>query len=230
MNEWLIEERKKIEAFFRKRWRGISDEEISDFGAYCVEQWLNGRSPKTSYEYLGIDYLRSFAHRYGTRGSSDMLSRPPGLRVYSETGDVPQLGADSFELRRFNESSALRDRRLSERERIVLILHYEWGFTLKEIGDLLAVSESRISQMLDQTLSAQKKRISAPDASEAERWRQRKEQAALSRELQKQFRVDEKAQRILEKIRCEKRNQMETREIETQEESEDIRPFEISDF
>jgi hypothetical protein len=198
----LVKKKRQAEAFFQKRWKG-QDQHVSDFGAYCVEQWLSGRNPGTSYEYLGIDYLRSFAHRYGTRGSSDMLSRPPGLRVYSETGGLPQLGANSVELRRFEESSLLRDRRLSQRHRIHLILYYEWQFDLKELGDVLGVSESRASQVLTEAVSAQKALIQAGDSSFEERSRQRREQKAVSREIQERFSLDEKTERLLEKIRAQ---------------------------
>ena len=37
--------------------------------------------------------------------------------------------------------------RLPEREQAVLILYYEDGLTLAEIGDALGVTESRISQI-----------------------------------------------------------------------------------
>lgn len=199
--------KEQAEAYFKSRWRGI-EEHISDFGQYCVEQWLSGRNPKTSYEYLGIDYLRSFAHRYGARGSSDMLSRPPGLRMDPEAGGLAQFGADSVELGRFNESSLLRDPRIPQRQRIVLILYYEWGFNLKDIGDVMGVSESRVSQVLDQAVYAQKARLQAADASLETRERQRKEQEKISREVQERLSLDEKTERLLEKLRTQADNPM----------------------
>jgi len=38
-------------------------------------------------------------------------------------------------------------RRLPERERIVIGLYYYDGLTLKEIGEVLGVTESRVSQL-----------------------------------------------------------------------------------
>ena len=80
-------------------------------------------------------------------------------------------------------------------------MYYEWEFNLKEIGDLLAVSESRASQLLDQAVSSQRQRIQAADASEEERERQRIEQKKVSREIQTRFGLCEKTERIMEKIR-----------------------------
>lgn len=42
---------------------------------------------------------------------------------------------------------------LSGPERCAATLYYKWGFTLREIGDCLGVSESRASQILTQSLS-----------------------------------------------------------------------------
>jgi DNA-binding transcriptional MerR regulator len=167
-------------------------------------------------------------HRFGTRGSSDLLSQPTRVKANADFDPIDQLGSDSAELGRFIESSALRDRRLSERDRIILILTYEWGFNLKEIGDLLAVSESRASQLLHSALRAQKKRIQAADASQEERDRQRAKQKEVSREIQNKFRVDEKAARIMEKIRLET-NQGVVQET-IQKTYEEVRSFAIASF
>lgn len=121
--------------------------------------WLSGRHPQTSYKYLGIDFLRKFGYSTGAHISSDLMSQP--TRDLSDTplGEFHKLASDSYELRRYDESSLLRDKRLSQKQRIVLILYYEWGFNLKEIGDVLGVSESRISQVHNKVLHEQKKRI-----------------------------------------------------------------------
>jgi predicted DNA-binding protein YlxM (UPF0122 family) len=214
MNEnEIIKKRSQAEAVYRSKWPS-RDQDVSDFGAYCVEQWLTGRHPETSYYFLGVDYLRSHAYRTGVRGSSDVLSQPTRISLYSEAGGHVQHGTDSFELGRFVESSALRDRRLSERERICLILYYEWKFDLKEIADLFSVSESRASQMLSQALRTQKKRIEAEVTSENERDRQQKEQRSLSREIQARLETDERAQGIVERIRGTKGTGMAESEIE----------------
>ncbi len=49
--------------------------------------------------------------------------------------------------------------KLPERERLVLSLYYEQQLNLKEIGQVLGVSESRVSQILSQTMSRVKSRL-----------------------------------------------------------------------
>lgn len=202
MND-IQDKREQAEAYFRKIWPRLPPEDVSDFGAYCVEKWLSGRSTSTSYSHLGVDYLRKFKNRYGARGSSDLMAQPTRIKYDPTVGGLIQLGSDSFELRRFDESSLLRDRRLGQNERAILILLYEWELTEKEVGDVFGVSESRISQMLHKTMRSQKKRIQADAASGDERERQRKEQEKISRQVQDQRSLDKKTQRIMEKIREE---------------------------
>ena len=70
------------------------------------------------------------------------------------------------------------------------------------------MSESRASQVLDEAMRAQKSRVSAGESSDSERERQRREQEALSREIQERFSMDEKTERLLEKIRAQADNPM----------------------
>lgn len=158
------------------------------------------------------------------------MSQPTRVKDDPTTSRHLQFGSDSIELGRFVESSLLRDRRLSERERIVLVLHYEWGFNLKEIGDVLAVSESRASQVLTQALSSQKKRIQAADASEEERNRQCIEQETIPREIQTQSGVDGKTQSLMEKIRFETNKGMVQKESVWSEEPQEVRSFAVASF
>lgn len=210
----IVKKKGQAEGVFRKKWPQQAKDHVSDFGAYCVEQWLTGRHPETSYVYLGIDYLRSFAHR--TRACGDpSIDRSPGRLRFGPEADVDfGLGRDSVELGRFIESSALRDRRLPRRDRVILILYFQWEFTLGEIGDLFSMSEPRISQLLTKAMSDQKKRIQASAASENERERQRKQQEAISREVQDRSSIDEKTQRMLAKIRSDAAQSMEQRQVQ----------------
>lgn len=213
-DEEIIKWKNSAEAYFKKAYPKLCEEHLSDFGAYCVEQWLSGRDPRTSREFLAIDYLRSFANCTRNGRLRFHASTAGAIPFGPETDVDERLGRDSHELGRFIESSALRDRRLSQKQRIVLILYYEWGLDLKEIGDVMGVSESRVSQVLAQALREQASRLQAADASLEERERQRRQQEALSREVQKRFGPDEKAQSILERIREEQRQRLAEREIE----------------
>jgi RNA polymerase sigma factor for flagellar operon FliA len=52
----------------------------------------------------------------------------------------------------FHEHLTEAIRSLPEREQLVLSLYYDEELNLKEIGDVLGVSESRVSQILSQAL------------------------------------------------------------------------------
>jgi len=131
-----VGKRKSAERYFKKRWKSQPPESVSDFGAYCVEEWLTGRNISTHYFYLGVDYLRSHGVKLGGRGGKDAMQTP--RRISYESVDLAEkrLGADSYDLKRFQYSHALRSSELTRKERITLILYYQYGFTLKEIGDL----------------------------------------------------------------------------------------------
>lgn len=152
----LQKKRTQAQAYFKKHWKNQNRENISDFGAYCVDQWLSGRNIKTNWNFLAIDFLRQFSYRNGIRGSSDIMCSTKRVKFDYEQA----IGTDSAELKRFIESSLLRDKRLSKSDRMVLILYYEWGFSLKEIGDVIGVSEARTSYMLNSALERQKMRLS----------------------------------------------------------------------
>ena len=54
-------------------------------------------------------------------------------------------------------------KRLPERERTVLVLYYEENLTLGEIGDVLGVTESRVSQIHTKAVLQLRSRLTAAD-------------------------------------------------------------------
>lgn len=152
------EDRKKAENYFKKRWPS-KKEFAEDFGSFCTIQWLEGKSEKTNFYRLGIDFLRSFTGGVGLRGSCDAFSRQSARSTDDKNGDTKELARVSRSIERFEHSSLLRDSRLTERERVILILYFEWGFTKKEISHVIGVVESRINKVFAEILEAQKKRI-----------------------------------------------------------------------
>lgn len=146
----LNELRIAAQRFFRLQYSQVGFEEIEDFGSYCVEAWLSGkRKTSTPYKYMGIDYMRE---RTGSRN----LVKKTGVNIERVKEDI---GSDSKDLNRFIDSDMLRDARLPQLTRCILVLYYEWGFDLIEIGDLLGVNASRVSQMLTAAKGLQKKRM-----------------------------------------------------------------------
>ena len=65
------------------------------------------------------------------------------------------------------EDQELRDvmrseiKRLPEREKLVLSLYYDEGLTLAEIGEVLGVTESRVSQIHTKSVLHLRSRLSA---------------------------------------------------------------------
>jgi RNA polymerase sigma factor for flagellar operon FliA len=90
----------------------------------------------------------------------DILSDSAGCRLFSleETLDEPSFGRDQPESATETPDQALSQNqfrselagaieKLPERERLVLSLYYEQELNLKEIGEVLGVSESRVCQI-----------------------------------------------------------------------------------
>ncbi len=63
-----------------------------------------------------------------------------------EDTDAPDP-SQAYRVQALRETLAAAIQRLPERERIVIGLYYYEGFTLKEIGEVLGVTESRVSQL-----------------------------------------------------------------------------------
>ena len=77
------------------------------------------------------------------------------------TGDVPDSPAalvEEGEVRRLVKGEV---RRLPEREKLVLSLYYDEGLTLAEIGTVLGVTESRVSQIHTKAVLHLRARLSA---------------------------------------------------------------------
>ena len=82
--------------------------------------------------------------------SLDELGNEDTPYVEQYPSDTPQP-FDQVREERFNKRLAEAIASLPERERLVLALYYDRGLNLKEVGAILGVSESRVSQLLGQT-------------------------------------------------------------------------------
>lgn len=70
-----------------------------------------------------------------------------GAEPMALTGDVPDSPAAQVEEKEVKRLVRGEVRRLPEREKLVLSLYYDEGLTLSEIGTVLGVTESRVSQI-----------------------------------------------------------------------------------
>ncbi|MAZ66199.1 MAG: RNA polymerase sigma factor FliA [Kangiellaceae bacterium] len=66
-------------------------------------------------------------------------------------GDEDQFTSQQVEQDKFKQALAEAIKTLPEREKLVLALYYDEELNLKEIGAVLGVSESRVSQIMNQT-------------------------------------------------------------------------------
>ncbi len=121
-----------------------------DLGREPREDEIAGALGLAGEEYARVlDSVRSLE-----LGTIRQLATPDGdgqtLEVAIESSDGPDLQLERAELRR-HLAGALGE--LPERERQVLALYYEEELTLAEIGEVIGVSESRVSQIRSLALS-----------------------------------------------------------------------------
>ncbi len=116
--------------------RSPSDEEVAGEIGITVKEF-NDILTKLSYTSVV-----SFEELWGG-GDRDEKTSVLGT-IEDESAEDPVEVLESGELR-----SQLGDaiERLPERERLVIMLYYYEGLTLKEIGEVLGVTESRVSQL-----------------------------------------------------------------------------------
>lgn len=74
-----------------------------------------------------------------------------------------------------------------------MILIYEWGFLEREVGDVLGVSKSRISQMHAEAVQALRKISEGRIPQEKQRKREQEKQGKVSRQIQRRPSLYQKA-------------------------------------
>jgi RNA polymerase sigma factor for flagellar operon FliA len=84
-----------------------------------------------------------------------------GVEPRALTGDVPDSPAAMVEEGEVRRLVKVELRRLPEREKLVLSLYYDEGLTLAEIGTVLGVTESRVSQIHTKAVLHLRARLSA---------------------------------------------------------------------
>ena len=127
-----------------------------------VDQFLakHGRPPTASEIASELD--TSLDEYQRQRGRSQKF-RTTSLNELEEIGQVPlseKAGPeDEVEAVETNEWLAAEIADLPEREQIVLSLYYNDEMNLKEIGAIIGVSESRVSQILTKVVSKLRDRV-----------------------------------------------------------------------
>ncbi|GAA5646563.1 MULTISPECIES: RNA polymerase sigma factor FliA [Vibrio] len=123
--------------------RDPSDSEVAKFMGLSLDQYHSALTDINCSRLVGIDDL----------GISDDAIVPA-----DEEDDSPFKGVADESFRK-----ALIDsiKSLPEREALVLSLYYDEELNLKEIGEVIGVSESRVSQILSQSMQRLRTKLSA---------------------------------------------------------------------
>lgn len=88
-------------------------------------------------------------------GNSESFDRAVALTIDSSSPDPQEL----LERREIEELLARTIDRLPERERLVLALYYHEELTMKEVGRVLGVNESRVSQIHSKAVETLRRRL-----------------------------------------------------------------------
>jgi RNA polymerase sigma factor FliA len=84
-----------------------------------------------------------------------------GAEPRSLRGETPDSPAGAYEEVEVRRAVKVEVRKLPEREKLVLSLYYDEGLTLAEIGGVLGVTESRVSQIHTKAVLQLRSRMSA---------------------------------------------------------------------
>jgi RNA polymerase sigma factor for flagellar operon FliA len=131
--------------------RSPTDEEMAEKLELSVEEFRDALLQIANSSVLALDDLWTFADPDGSGGQIsvlDTIQDPNALDPESEahTAELKDRLADAIES-------------LPERERLVIALYYYENLTLREIGEVLGVTESRVSQLHTKSVLALRSRF-----------------------------------------------------------------------
>jgi RNA polymerase sigma factor for flagellar operon FliA len=133
--------------------RAPTEEEMSEKLELSVDEFRDALLQIANSSVLALDDLWTFADPDGSGGQIsvlDTIQDPSALDPESEahTAELKDRLADAIES-------------LPERERLVIALYYYENLTLREIGEVLGVTESRVSQLHTKSVLALRSRFQA---------------------------------------------------------------------
>ncbi|HLM35577.1 MAG TPA: RNA polymerase sigma factor WhiG [Gaiellaceae bacterium] len=133
--------------------RAPTDEEIGAKAGLSQEELDESLTDISRSSIGALDEL------WSTSGEGDQVSLLDTIE--DESGPRPEAALDETEMR-----EALADviSRLPEREKLVITLYYYEELTLREIGEVLGVTESRVSQLHTKAILRLKARLSGATA------------------------------------------------------------------
>jgi RNA polymerase sigma factor for flagellar operon FliA len=142
-----------IGALEAKLGRAPTDEEIADKVGISVDELEESLTDISRSSIAALDELWSVSGEGDQVSLLDTLEDPDSVR--------PADALDETELREILGDAISR---LPERERLVITLYYYEELTLREIGEVLGVTESRISQLHTKAILRLKARLAGAAA------------------------------------------------------------------
>ena len=140
---------KAISSLEMKNGRYVTDEEVAEFMGLELGEYYELVNQVRPISVLSIDEPSS----YSTGDKKSLMNILEGCKMSN-----PLLSIDAVTLQR-TLVKVLNE--LPERQRLVLALYYYEELNLKEIGRILRVTESRISQLHAQAIQRLRARLSA---------------------------------------------------------------------
>jgi RNA polymerase sigma factor for flagellar operon FliA len=126
----------KLEAALQ---RSPTDEEMAEELKMTVDEFQDALLEIANSSVLALDDLWTFADPEGSGGQISVLDT-----ITDPNAVDPETEAQSSEVK---DRLADAIESLPERERLVVALYYYENLTLREIGEVLGVTESRVSQL-----------------------------------------------------------------------------------
>lgn len=136
------------------RRKGYSEDVCSDFKSYAVVKILEG-STSTSPKLLLIDYLRSVKGKKGTERNAFLSAMQPTEAGHEAAFEIEASGSSPETSLILSEMLGM----LPERERLIVIWNVVEGWTNKEIGEKLDLTEARVCQLLKLALGKLRSRM-----------------------------------------------------------------------
>jgi RNA polymerase sigma factor for flagellar operon FliA len=133
--------------------RAPTDEEIAGKIGISVDEL------EDSLTDIGRSSIAALDELWSVSGEGDQVSLLDTLE--DEAGPRPEAALDETEMR---EALADAISRLPEREKLVVTLYYYEELTLREIGEVLGVTESRVSQLHTKAILRLKARLAGAAA------------------------------------------------------------------
>jgi len=134
--------------------RSPTDEEMAERLGIAVEDFLGALLEIANSSVLALDDLWTFADPDGGDGQISVLDT-----IHDPNAADPETEAQASELK---DRLADAIESLPERERLVIALYYYENLRLREIGQVLGVTESRVSQLHTKAVLGLRSRFQAP--------------------------------------------------------------------